>query len=89
MLMMVSEEQREIQAARHRLESDLTILQSDKGRLDRKQEGLFMEIKRLQNDEKRLKIVIQEKEEEKRKVDREITEIEAEIIHAKKKMNTL
>lgn len=87
--MITPEEDASRKTAQRRLESELLILQSDKGKSERQQNDLMMEVKRLRNDAKRLEIVIQEKEAAELKLNREISLIETEITHLKKQMNAL
>lgn len=87
--MILTEEQQDSRAARHRLESEILILQSDKGKKDREYEIVIAEIRRLKNNLKRLEIEIEERVLVETKLAREITLVETEIVHLKKKMNML
>lgn len=87
--MMLTEEQQSSRAARHRLESEILILQSDKGKRVREYDILVAEIRTLKNNLKRLEIEIEGKVLIESKLAREISMNEAEIAHLKKKMNLL
>lgn len=88
-MQMLTDEDRERQAARRRLESEIVILQSDGGKIRRQKDDITAEIKRIRNDMKRLEIDIQTKEAALRKLDTDLVLNDAEIVRLKKRMNVL
>lgn len=86
---ITSDSKNDTRAKRHRLESDLLIFSADHTRFLHKHEEFALEIKRLENDVKRLTIVIEEKKVAQQKLAREIAIKEEEMAHIKKQMNSL
>ncbi len=84
-----AEKKSENAPARHRLESELLILEADRKRFKRHFDELSMEIKRLENDLKRQELLLGEKKAAKEKLERDVLYAEGEIAHTKKQLNTL
>lgn len=76
-------------ARSHRLESELLMLQSDKGRLERNRETIVTDLRKMKNDLTRLKLDIDAKEQADRSALRDIALIDTEIARVRKQMNSL
>ncbi len=76
-------------AQRHRIQSDIIMLDSDLRRNEAKKAALEMELRRLKDQKSRLDLDILAKEEEIRKMAGEQTALEGEIRSLRKKLNVL
>jgi hypothetical protein len=85
----LSEEEQSNLAARHRLESELVILQSDARKLRRQAEDMTAEVRQLKGELKRMEIFIQTREVANHKIDAEITLNDVEVARLKKRLNLL
>lgn len=77
------------QAHLRRMQSDLYVLESDRGRLQRKYEDALVEVKRIKNALARLAVDQTEKALTVSTLERDIALLDQEMSHHKKKMNAL
>jgi predicted nucleic acid-binding Zn-ribbon protein len=83
------EEQAGRQMKIRRSQMDMFAMQSDKGRLTRKQNLLREEIRKMKINLGHLKADLEEKIKALALLDREILQIDEELAHAKKQMSTM
>lgn len=86
---LTEEEQSERQTKIRRSQMEMFAMQSDKGRLVRKQNLLKEEIRKMKIDLGHLKVSLEEKIKAEALLEREIMQIDEELIRAKKQMDTL
>ncbi|MEP7162968.1 MAG: hypothetical protein ABI747_04395 [Candidatus Moraniibacteriota bacterium] len=74
---------------RHHLETEMVIYQSDRSKFLRKKEALDLEIRTLKKKLEEDRVLLLGKEEETRKLLRDLEMVESELLRLRKKFNTL
>jgi hypothetical protein len=82
-------DEQDLKAKRRRLQYDLIILDSDLKKMVAKKEQSLAEIKRLKRQADLLKVQIEDKEREQKKMDSEEALVRNDFMALKKKINVL
>jgi len=82
-------DQMDVDAQRHRLQSDIFALESDQKRLSREKTEVLAEFSRIKKQQEQLLLTVAEREEELRKVEKESSFIEEELQRARQKLGRL
>lgn len=91
--MLYTPEQRKSDQARrlelHQLQSELLIMQQDNRKKKRKLEAVVLEIKRLRNEERHIRLDLKARTDEEGKLKRETGFLDVDIKRIQKKINMM